>query len=449
MENRSLKYVEVQIDRLVGPTHHFGGLGIGNVASQSHAGQRSHPAAAVIQGIEKMRLVSQLGVPQWILPPQARPDFAFLRSVGFGGTDADVLKRALDTDPGLLSAANSSSAMWTANAATVTPMIDAVNPTVTTSLTVANLNSSLHRAIEPDQTFRDLRHILPPSCRLFPGLPGGTAMRDEGAANHMRLFDPRMDQGVHVMVYGDLDPSPSRFFPRQSKASFQAIVRQHQLDVDTVVTLKQHPKAIDAGAFHNDVVAMSHQNLMIHHESAFDESTPVQSVDNTFLHRTGMELRRIMVPESELSIEDAISTYLFNSQIVSPVEFPDRRTMIAPSQVADHPAAKRLVDRWIAEGDFAEVRYVELGQSMSGGGGPACLRLRVPMPLDDAMDATGRQVGSGERFDRLTELANRWYPAEVTVADLARVDFAQHAMEARRRMAVELGAGKADPPSHY
>ena len=144
VENGDLGCMEVQLDRLVGPTHHFGGLGVGNLASQSHRGQVSNPAAAALQGLDKMRLVASLGVPQLVLPPQSRPHFDFLRSLGFRGTDAETICSAREQASDLLSASMSCSAMWTANAATVTPAIDSVSGR--TCLTVANLNASLHRA---------------------------------------------------------------------------------------------------------------------------------------------------------------------------------------------------------------------------------------------------------------------------------------------------------------
>ena len=179
--------IDIQIDRLVGPTHHFGGLGVGNLASHEHAGQTSNPQAAAIQGLDKMKLVAGLGVPQLILPPQPRPDFEFLRRVGFQGSEIQMLRQALDADFRLLSASLSSSAMWVANAATVSAGVD--NQFGHAALTVANLDASLHRAIEPAATFEELTHHLPASSRVLNSLIGGAAMRDEGAANHMR-WDP-------------------------------------------------------------------------------------------------------------------------------------------------------------------------------------------------------------------------------------------------------------------
>jgi succinylarginine dihydrolase len=239
-----MNLIEVQIDRLVGPTHHFGGLGVGNLASQQHSGQLSNPAAAALQGLDKMRLVASFGVPQIILPPQPRPDFQFLRSLGFGGTDSDALRRAYDDAPHLLSAATSCSAMWTANAATVTPGADSQRDS--TTVTIANLVASVHRAIEPQQTLSDLRGVIPAECFLNGPLAGGAAMRDEGAANHMRLGTNDARCGINIVVYGDGDPKPESNWPRQSRAACEAIARLHGLPSENTFLLKQHPTAIDA-----------------------------------------------------------------------------------------------------------------------------------------------------------------------------------------------------------
>ncbi len=47
-----------------------------------------------------------------------------LRELGFSGDDATVIARVAKDAPELLAAASSASAMWTANAATVSPSAD-------------------------------------------------------------------------------------------------------------------------------------------------------------------------------------------------------------------------------------------------------------------------------------------------------------------------------------
>ena len=350
---------EIQIDRLVGPTHHFGGLGVGNLASMKHAGETSNPRAAALQGLDKMRLVASLGAVQMILPPQPRPRIDVLRSLGFQGDDADVLRRARDEAPQLLSAACSCSAMWTANAATVTPAVDRVGVQETQSstgaidVTIANLVSSVHRAIEPAQTCADLRLVLPESSRLHDPLPGGAALRDEGAANHMRLGSSDAAAGINLLVHGDGDPSPQRHWPRQTQAACQAIARLHGLPSENTFFLQQHPGAIDAGAFHNDVVAMSHHDCWIHHELAYlDADRTMQTVEHRFAQLYDRPLHRVVVRSEELSLEDSVATYLFNSQILS-TDSSGPPLLICPAQVDQHAGAKRLVERLVPVGSVS------------------------------------------------------------------------------------------------
>ena len=446
--------LEIQVDRIVGPTHHFGGLGVGNLASQQYAGQTSNPAAAALQGLEKMQLVASLGVVQAIVPPQPRPAFDLLRSLGFQGSDAEVLRRAAGEAPGLLSAAASSSAMWTANAATATPGIDTAgidtagrgaSGAAAATLTVANLVASLHRAIEPSQTRVELAELLGGDgsrvsvshrFRVHGPLPGGSAMRDEGAANHMRLGTTANRPGINVFVYGDGAPEPKHHRPRQSRAASEAVARLHELPADNTFFLRQHPSAIDAGAFHNDVVAMSHHGLLIHHESAFDDDATLNRLVTRYAALTGESLCRIEVSEHELSLADAVKTYLFNSQIVSPPDRTDPPVIVCTSHVRANESADALVQRWCRQGVFSEVHYVDLTQSMSGGGGPACLRLRIPWVAepDAARDAIS-SPWTESLGQRLKEVIGQHYETTLTLQDLARVEFHQEAQNAQRQVA--------------
>ena len=436
-----MSLVELQLDRLVGPTHHFGGLGVGNLASQQNAGRRSNPAAAALQGLEKMRMVAEWTQLQLVTPPQPRPDFQLLRALGFLGTDTDVLKQAREIDPQLLSAATGCSAMWTANAATVSPACDSINANQhaaeepRTELTVANLVSSIHRTTEPAHTLQDLRGALPSSCRVADALPGGTAMRDEGAANHMRLGTAATQPGVHVFVYGDGDPLPTQHHPRQSRAACEAIARRHRLPTENVFFLKQHPAAIDAGAFHNDVVAMSHHDRFIHHITAFaDSEATLQRIEHRYQQLHDRELIRIAVPSATLNLQQAVATYLFNSQIVSTQSDPTPR-IICTRQVEQNSHARELVETWCREGVFESVRYVDLDQSMSGGGGPACLRLRIPV-LDEQVNTIPSCSRFTEaKYEQLREQIERDYVTELTIDDLARVDFHRHATETQQKLA--------------
>ena len=67
--------------------------------------------------------------------------------------------------------------------------------------------------------------------------------------------------GVELFVYGRaaFDESaggPRQFPARQTREASEAIARRHGLDPARTVFAQQHPDAIDAGVFHNDVIAV-------------------------------------------------------------------------------------------------------------------------------------------------------------------------------------------------
>ncbi len=212
---------EYNFDGIVGPTHNFAGLAQGNLAAQRHAGNLGNPRSAALEGLAKMRTLMGLGVPQAVLPPQPRPALPQLRSLGFMGSDADVLAAA--DAAGLLASYSSASSMWAANAATVVPSTDAKDGRV--QLLVANLAAQTHRAIEARTTtgilrgiFSDTRHF-----KVHDPLPCVPHFTDEGAANHTRLFTS--SGSLHLFGWGRSEvtnvatPSVHRARPRAARPS--------------------------------------------------------------------------------------------------------------------------------------------------------------------------------------------------------------------------------------
>jgi succinylarginine dihydrolase len=405
------KYVEINFDGLVGPTHNYAGLSPGNLASAQHANTVSHPRQAALQGLAKMRLLMNLGVPQAILPPHPRPDLLALRSLGFVGTDFEIIQRAHREAPRLLAAIYSSSAMWAANAATVSPAPDTANFCLHVS--PANLLTQFHRSIEPPVTAADLKELLP-AVHHQP-LPASDLFADEGAANHLRLCADYGQPGVEVFVYGrDFAAGPSRFPARQTKEACVAIARRHGLDPRRTLILQQSPAAIDAGAFHNDVVVASNQNVLLAHREAFADPTAFDQIARRFEQSTGQTLWSFIAEIDELSLADAVSTYIFNSQIVT---LPDgSMALIAPLECRDHPGVQRYLKRILTSGcPLRSVHYVDLRQSMKNGGGPACLRLRVVMPAD----AAAKLQIDARRLDELCSFVEKHYRESLSPEDLA------------------------------
>ncbi len=429
-------HVEINIDGMIGPTHHFGGLGVGNLASLGSQNQVSNPREAALEGIAKMELLAGLGIDQFYLPPLERPNWRWLESVGFAGQRRDVLRRCLDEAPSVLSAAYSSAFMWTANAATVAPACDTIDGKL--HLVPANLCSNLHRGQEALERRVQLRKMFEPisNAHVHEPLPSVVSLRDEGAANHMRLCSHNGERGVHVFVFGPgyrLDSNHQRgtkFLSRQTEFAAQRVAGCLQLRKEDCFFVEQTALAIDAGVFHNDVIAMSHGGLMIYHEHAFEGSEEaVESIRDRFKTKTGETLLALCVLESELTLHEAVRTYLFNSQLVSQDSQNQKFELICPSQCRDSKPVGALLDRWIMDpsNPIQSVRFLSLDQSMRNGGGPACLRLRVTLSHEQVALLGDAFRANDTRIDQLRSIVRREYPESLSLSDLASLEFAKHA----------------------
>jgi succinylarginine dihydrolase len=445
---------EVNFDGLVGPTHNYAGLSLGNVASMSHRGRVSNPREAALQGLAKMKFLADLGLPQAVLPPHERPSIATLRSLGFGGSDAEVLASAGRQAPALLVACSSASNMWVANAATVTPASDSADGR--THFTPANLISKFHRSIEPPQTERTLRAIFRNERHfaVHAPVPGAAGLGDEGAANHTRVAGSHGAPGVHLFVHGHRaftglrkPPSPRKFPSRQAREVFEAIARQHGLADRAVVHAQQNPAAIDAGVFHNDVISVGNENLFLYHEQAFVRTPAViAELRRRYASSGGPEpLHLLRVPAARVSIRDAVSSYLFNSQIVTVA--PGRMALIAPSDCAENRRVRAFVSELIERGDtpLQEAHYFDLKQSMRNGGGPACLRLRVVLTKEER-----RSLPPGVLINRTTHAAlvawvKKHYRDHLTHRDLVDPKLVQESREALDALTKLLGLGSIYP----
>ncbi len=433
---------EWNFDGLVGPTHTFAGLASGNLASARHAGSGADPRAAARQGLAKMRRLVELGVPQGVLPPHPRPDVGFLRALGFDGDDATVVTRAAAEAPELFLAATSASSMWVANAATVAPSSDTADGRL--HLTPANLTSQLHRSLEAPTTARILRAVFggPGGAVVHDSLPAQDVLGDEGAANHTRFGSPGAS-GAHLFVFGRAaGPSVGgagtedrRFRGRQTEVASRAVARRSGLAADAVVFAQQRPAAIDAGVFHNDVIAVGHEDLLLCHALAFVDQTAV--IDR--LRGMRPDLRVAQIADDAVDLGAAVRSYLFNSQLVTSAD--GRTVLVAPSEVRADPAVARAADGLVADGYLDAVEIVDLTESMGNGGGPACLRLRVELTDDEAA-----AVPVGCRLDetgiaRLEAWVDRHYRDELTVADLADPQLLDESRRALDELTGLLGVG--------
>ena len=420
-------YYELNMDGLVGPSHHYAGLAAGNKASISNALSHANPAAAAHQGINKMRLLHQMGLKQALIPPHQRPNLQLLYQLGFSGTPVEQINRAKLADPSLLSSCYSASSMWTANAATVSASIDTQDKC--THFTAANLVSNLHRHQEADFS-HDLFKRLFADERYFyhhPVLPKTVITGDEGAANHNRLCRHHHEPGLALFVYGkralpagNLFPAPSRFPARQTLEASQAIARSHLLNPNQVVFACQNPAAIDQGVFHNDVIAVTNESVMLLHEEAFLNQ---RDVLDELRRKATFPIQIIEVNRQQISLTDAVNSYLFNSQLITlpTTSAKKKMALIAPAECEQHQAIKAFIDDLLADdtNPIMQVHYLDLKQSMRNGGGPACLRLRVPLHENELSAMHQGVLVNDQLLYRLDNWVDKYYRTQLHMDDLA------------------------------
>ena len=406
-----MNLVEINFDGIVGPSHNYAGLSLGNIASASHGGDTSYPRAAALQGIAKMRSNMELGLAQGYLLPLPRPNFDLMRNLALG---AQAPRQ-------LIAAAWSASSMWTANAATVSPAPDTADGRC--HLTPANLVTMAHRAQEwrdtkaqLDIAFGDKQHFTVHDAVL-------PTFGDEGAANHMRFCEGHDSAGVEVFVYGR---QGGKFPARQHEQASRAVARLHGLGEDNRVFIEQNPDAIEAGAFHNDVVSVANERVLFTHERAFaDKQRAYDAIGAAF-----PALQVVEVPESAVSLEEAIRTYLFNAQLLT---LPTgEMALVVPTECQESASVWAWCEHMLAtNGPIRKVIPVDVKQSMANGGGPACLRLRV---VADPATVDPRFMLDEAKADRIEAVVAENWPEQIDPADIGSDALAKAVIEAREAL---------------
>ncbi|BBC72564.1 succinylarginine dihydrolase [Altererythrobacter sp. B11] len=413
-----MRLAEINFDGIVGPSHNYAGLSLGNLAATAHAGDPSYPRAAALQGLAKMRANMGLGLAQGFFLPLPRPNRRWL-----GALAADATM-----DPGLLRGAWSASGMWTANAATVSPAPDSGDGRC--HLTVANLVTMPHRAQEWPDTLKQLQTAFSSDAFAVHG-PVPPCFGDEGAANHMRLARSHAEPGVEIFVYG----RPGGRFPaRQHEQASHIVARRHGLDPARCLFIEQSPEAIAAGAFHNDVVSVANERVLFAHQQAFADPAATHAA----IRERFPEVEIVEVPASEVSLEEAIASYLFNAQLLTP---PDgAMTLVIPTEAWESAPVRGFLTRMVeGNGPIRHVLPVDVRQSMANGGGPACLRLRV---VADPAEVDPRFLLSDARAELIEQVIEDHWPEQIDPADLGSETLAASVLSARAALLEALDLGE-------
>jgi len=451
---------EMNFDGIVAPSYNHATTapgGPGNLASAANRGRPSNPRAAALEGLTKVKELMDIGVRQALLPPLVRPNLRALYRLGLikdagllHADDTDALARHLarysTAAPHLLAASFSGAAVWTANWATISPSADTADPR-RLHITPANQSRSFHRSLESEETLPIFRQIFndPEHFEVHDPLPSSYAVGDEGAANHLRLVPRHGEKAVNIFVYGRdgfAEPdSNRRHLARQTLEASRAISRLHELDPFFTIFLRQNPNAIDAGIFHNDVIATANLDLLFYHEFAFvDPARAISDVCEAYRVLTnGKSLRLIMVPNDEVSLEDAAVSYLFNSQIVN--DRDGRTILIAPAQCQFVPSVNRFLQTLQNQQGppFDEIKFVHVPSSMRSGGGPACLRLRIILTNKQEKAISGRVFLTTELWQELVSLVTAEYPTEVSEWMFTDETFLKTCFNTTRRIYEILG----------
>lgn len=411
---------EINFDGIVGPSHNYAGLSLGNLAATRSAGRVAHPRAAALEGIAKMRANLALGLAQGILLPHPRPNRTWLAALG---TDPAA------ASPPLRANALSASAMWAANAATVSPAPDTADGRC--HLTVANLRTMPHRSHEWPQTLAQLRLAFADEAHFVVHPPVPTAFGDEGAANHMRIGPAHGAACTEIFVFGE---SGGPYPARQHAEASRAVARLHGLDPANTLFVEQSPAAIAAGAFHNDVVAVANARVLFTHEEAFAD----REAFHDQLRALQPEVEIIEVPRASVSLADAIASYFFNAQLVT---LPSGgMALIVPGEARETPPVWSWLQTLVAgNGPVRCIEVVDVRQSMANGGGPACLRLRV---VADPATIDPRFMVDAAKLDRIADVIQAEWPEAIAASDLDDAERIAQIEKARSRLLelLDLGA---------
>jgi succinylarginine dihydrolase len=402
--------VEINFDGIIGPSHNYAGLSPGNIASANNAGAVSQPRAAALQGIEKMRANLRLGLAQGFFMPLDRPNKVWL-----AGLATDIAR----AEPHIRAAAFSASAMWAANAATVSPAPDTADGKC--HLSAANLLTMAHRSHEWNGTLAQLKLAFADQRYFTVHGPVPPPYGDEGAANFMRLCPSHGDAGLEIFVYGK---SGGPFPARQHIESSKAIARAHQLDPERTLFIQQSEIAIAAGAFHNDVVAVANDRVLFTHEQAFEEPEAAYAA----IREKMPEAEIVIVPADRVSLSDAVQSYLFNAQLVT---LPDGGGMalILPIEAQSNPNVWGWLEEHVAgNGQIRRLVPVDVRQSMANGGGPACLRLRV---VADRCTVDPRFIADEAKLDRMAEIITSYWPESIAPDQLGDAALVKQSQKAR------------------
>lgn len=127
----------------------------------------------------------------------------------------------------------------------------------------------------------------------------------------------------------------------------------------------------------------------------------------------------IEISNKRLSVDQAVQSYLFNSQIVTKKD--GKMALIAAIECEQQPAVYQIIQEILEDPNnpIDEAHFFNLTESMQNGGGPACLRLRSPLSEKQIKRCHQGVFFSELLYQKLKEWINRWYRDRLLPEDFA------------------------------
>jgi len=133
---------------------------------------------------------------------------------------------------------------------------------------------------------------------------------------------------------------------------------------------------------------------------------------------TGAQLDALRVDTGQVPIQDAVTSYLFNSQLLT--KEGGKMALVIPQECQENRAVSRYLEGLVASGGpIDELIHFDLRQSMRNGGGPACLRLRVALTETEARAMHQGVIMTETLYHRLVQWVEKHYRDHLEPGDLA------------------------------
>jgi succinylarginine dihydrolase len=136
-----------------------------------------------------------------------------------------------------------------------------------------------------------------------------------------------------------------------------------------------------------------------------------------------------------------VRTYLFNSQLLE--REGGRFALVLPIESREDPAVASTIDRIVSASTnpIGEAHYLDVRESMRNGGGPACLRLRVPLEAAELAAVNPGSRYSPARHATLEDWVRRRYREDLGAGDLADPQLLVESRDALDELTRILGIG--------